>query len=348
MSSPSKVDSKQKGTVETGPERKEPIVSLSETGPVETGPDHKGPIERLSHIPPRLPPFSGDDKDTQFDLWHYEVQCLQAENRPEADIKQAIRRSLKGQAQLTLMSLGIDASVQSIIDKFKTVFGPTLSIQTVLSNFYSMRQKEGEDSGSFANRLEDCLRQAIQLGRVDPTSSQTMLREAFEAGLRTQVRVAVGFLFNLKKLNFDELVVEVKRREKELGLNSAAAVRSIQDSQISELTAQVKQLRTELQTLKDNQRPSSFSGQGGQRPPGPLPNRQTSHTNTPNPTEPLPNYNRQRRPRNQQRGPVTCWRCGQVGHVEVGCRNPLNGNLPVAQANPQANRRNPVWWGGQQ
>ena len=58
-----------------------------------------------SFVLPRLPPFSGDDKDCQFDLWHYEVQCLEQEKHPESDIKLAIRRSWRGQAQRTLMSL---------------------------------------------------------------------------------------------------------------------------------------------------------------------------------------------------------------------------------------------------
>ena len=66
---------------------------------------------------PRLPIFSGDAKDTTFDLWSFEIKCLQTEGRAEADIRLAIRRSLKGQASRTLMSLGTEASVENILSK---------------------------------------------------------------------------------------------------------------------------------------------------------------------------------------------------------------------------------------
>ena len=112
--------------------------------------------ERALQMPPRLPIFSGDAKDSPFDLWLFEVQCLQVEKRAENEIKTSIRRSLKGQASRTLMLLGIEASVEDIIVKFKSVFGPIQSTSTVLSTFYSIKQREGEDAGVFASRLEDC------------------------------------------------------------------------------------------------------------------------------------------------------------------------------------------------
>ena len=343
--------------------------------------DQKGDVltERSIHMLPRLPVFSGDAKYTSFDLWQFEVQCLQAEKRPEKDIKLAIRRSLKGQASRTLMSLGIEASVEDILSKFKSVFGPTESINTVLSTFYGLKQKDGEDAGSFANRLVDCLYQATQLGRVDKAPSPAMLKEAFEAGLKPQTRVAVGFLFSRSDLIFESLVKEVKRIERELNLSSPVAVRSVQDSQIEQLTAQVAQLKTELQSLKHS-RP--------QESPAPLPVLRPSKGNTGfrPPRAPAPctfaaprSTSRQqvyRQPStgsmNQPRGaaayqyaprghaafqhvprghgdPTTCWKCGQVGHISRGCRQQghLNDCQPVATANPQASQY-PAWWGGQQ
>ena len=74
---------------------------------------------------PRLPLFSGETKDATFDLWKYEVECLRAEGKREADVRLAIRRSLKGQASRTLMTLGVGASVDDILLKFQSVFGLT-------------------------------------------------------------------------------------------------------------------------------------------------------------------------------------------------------------------------------
>jgi hypothetical protein len=54
--------------------------------PLVGGREHK--------VMPRLPVFSIDDKDTAFNLWEFEVQCLVAEDQHEADIKLSIRGSL--------------------------------------------------------------------------------------------------------------------------------------------------------------------------------------------------------------------------------------------------------------
>ena len=62
---------------------------------------------RVHTILPRLPLFSGETKDAAFNLWKYEVECLRAEGKREADVRLAIRRSLKGQASRTLMTLGV-------------------------------------------------------------------------------------------------------------------------------------------------------------------------------------------------------------------------------------------------
>ena len=49
---------------------------------------------RVHTILPRLPLFSGETKDAAFDLWKYEVECLRAEGKREADVRLAIQRSL--------------------------------------------------------------------------------------------------------------------------------------------------------------------------------------------------------------------------------------------------------------
>ena len=88
----------------------------------------------ITQMQPRLPIFSGEDKDSPYDLWQFEVECLIADKRPECDIRAAIRRSLKGQACRTMMTLGTDATVKQILSKFQKVFGPTELSATVLTD----------------------------------------------------------------------------------------------------------------------------------------------------------------------------------------------------------------------
>lgn len=277
---------------------------------------------RLHTVLPRLPVFSGDPKDTNFDLWEYEVMCLRSEGVREADIRLAIRRSLKGQASRTLLTLGVGASVDDVLQKFKAVFGPTETAQNVLSMFYSLKQGVAEDAGSFAARLEDVILQAVQLGRVDRKDVDTMLREAFEGGLRRETKAVTSYLF-ASYSQFSELVVAVKRKEREL-TDKGGTVAAVQASEVDALKTLVLELRTELRTLR-NQR--------DQRPTAPDHHvREDNQTARPQHRPARDQAAWQRRPRTE---PV-CWRCGMPGHVRSGCRMPLNGTAPVGRGRPQA------------
>ncbi|GFR73006.1 modulator of apoptosis 1-like [Elysia marginata] len=149
---------------------------------------------------PRLPIFSGEDKDTDFDVWHFNVQCLIQEQRSEAGIKLAIRRSLKGQAPRSLISLGVEATVPQILSKFEALFSETVIAQTVLSQFYSIRQSPNEDAEAFALRLQNCIQKAVTLKRVRPEGTNELLKEAFEGALQRATRAATAYLFTADDL----------------------------------------------------------------------------------------------------------------------------------------------------
>ena len=206
------------------------------------------PETRLHTVFPRLPIFSGDTKDTAFDLWRYEVECLRHEQTRETDIQVAIRRGLKGQASRTLMSLGVGASVEEILTKFQSVFGPNETAQTILSRFFGLKQAETQSAGVFAARLEDTMLHAVQLGAVEKEKVEGMLCEAFGQGLRRETRLATYYLFP-SKVPFTKLVFEVKMREEDQcrQVGTAAAV---QASETDALKSLVLELRTELSALK--------------------------------------------------------------------------------------------------
>ncbi|GFR77247.1 hypothetical protein ElyMa_000504300 [Elysia marginata] len=89
------------------------------------------------------------------------------------------------------------------------------SAQSILSRLYGLKQGEAEDAGAFAGRLKDAILQAVQLGRVRREDVDTMLCEAFEGGLRRETKAVTSYLFASRKV-FSELVVDVKRKEKDL------------------------------------------------------------------------------------------------------------------------------------
>ena len=203
---------------------------------------------RVHTIVPRLPLFSGETKDAAFDIWKYEVECLLAEGKREADVRLAIRRSLKGQASRTLMTLGVAPSADDILLKFQSVFGPTETAQNILSRFYSFQQSQTEVAGAVAARLEDAILQAVQLGRVRREDVDAMLCEAFEGGLRRETKSVTSYLFTPRE-KFSKLLVEVKRKEREL-VDKGGTVDSVQASEVEALKILVLELRSDLRTLK--------------------------------------------------------------------------------------------------
>ena len=113
------------------------------------------------------------------------------------------------------MILGVGLSVDDILLKFQSVFGPTETAQNILSRFYSLQPSQTEYAGTFATRLEGAILQAVQLGRVRREDVNAMLFEALEGGLRRETKAVTSYLFTPRK-EFSKLLVEVKRREREL------------------------------------------------------------------------------------------------------------------------------------
>ena len=292
------------------------------------------PDIRPNAVLPRLPVFSGDAKDVPYEQWQFEVQCLQRERWSEEDLKLLIRRSVKGQAASTLVNLGIDASVAQVLAKFENVFGSGVAASTVMAKFFSLKQAEGETAGVFARRIEETAHLAVKLGRIKPGELDSSLKEVFACGLRTAVKAAAGFLFEMRSLSFDELVTEVRRREQELGLDQAAKVNALQKSEVDDLKAQVASLTQELKALKTSQTATYSQPRGPFAAPQAFRQKQASRRRAETAREP--------------RQPVICHRCHQVGHIARGCRNyvpsnHLNEHTPVRAGNSQVPLVQPSW-----
>ncbi|CAG2186524.1 unnamed protein product [Mytilus edulis] len=80
--------------------------------------EYKDDDDALDAYIPRISTFTGDDTNAaRYDIWRYEVLCLVKNRFTHETIKMAIRKSLKGNAAVIPMRLGVDATIDDIIDR---------------------------------------------------------------------------------------------------------------------------------------------------------------------------------------------------------------------------------------
>jgi hypothetical protein len=173
-------------------------------------------VSAPSMVYPKVVFFSGDDKDASYHQWRNEVVCLTNEGHPTSNVLQGIRRSVRGTAAVVLLNLGEDITLENILKKFDVVFGVAASSESLLEEFYTSRQGEGEPVVVWGCRLESILYKVRKFGHVT-SDLQDMLRTRFWSGLRDQrVKSALRYKFELGR-DFESLLVAARSVELEFG-----------------------------------------------------------------------------------------------------------------------------------
>jgi hypothetical protein len=135
-----------------------------------------------------------------------------------------VRKSLKGEAAMLLLSLGDDASVQDISDKLDRLYGTVHTSENLMQVFYTARQMENETVASWGIRLESVLQRAIERGALfDTVSREMMLKNKFWSGLvQKQLKNATRPAF-YSDIEYSRLLQAVRAIEQELQLDSTSA-----------------------------------------------------------------------------------------------------------------------------
>lgn len=262
--------------------------------------------------PPRLSCFNGHDakgNEVGYDIWRYEIQCLQRVHAEDA-VLEAVRRSARGEAARIIMRLGPAATLPVLLAKLDSIYGEAQSQENALARFYSARQQRGENVASWSCRLEDLLLHAEQLGQVSQINKDSMLRNMLWTGLLPDLKAVSGYKFDTIS-DYDKLRLALRRLEQEMtpsvqekgrcAATSNMAQSSQESDRVKTLEETVKKLQAEIERLKQTKEPSQ----------------------------------QRSRDRESRKEVPTCHRCGEKGHLKIGCRvrmdhvKPLNGNDPT-------------------
>jgi len=301
---------------------------------------------------PRISTFTGETPvgkgDTHYDMWRYEVKCLMAEKIHTVDsIFQAVRRSLRGEAGRIAMRLGPLADLQELLHKLDSVYGTVELKESLLAKFYSARQREGEDVSTWSCRLEDILVQAIHEGEVDSKKANEMLRVMFWTGLRQRLKDVSGYKYDSIQ-DFDTLRIAIRQIEHSLRERSPESSLSVkkhvqskmaytENPEMRELKGMIQKLSTEVSSLKEHvYMPSKRETSSPRQYPTQYKreNRSRDYSSTTRETK-EPNVAVY-----EEDEPI-CYRCGQLGHIRLGCRvrldhskQALNFKRPMVKGTP--------------
>jgi hypothetical protein len=108
--------------------------------------------------PPRLPKFSGDDRDGPFEDYAREVErVVRAYQLPGAISAELVIRNLEGQARTEVVSLPNDRrqSSEQILTHLRSVFSDKRPLVLLLEDFNRRQQQEGESVLQFSHALQN-------------------------------------------------------------------------------------------------------------------------------------------------------------------------------------------------
>ena len=291
--------------------------------------------------PPKLPLFSGDSKvETTFDVWKYQYHCLlKNESLSSRMLFKIVQQSLRGKAATVAMSVGPDGDISEVISKLEDMFGSVVREQSLLSGFYSARQREDEDVTSWACRLEEILNRASTHGSLSAPSRDEMLHNQLWSGLRADLRDKSTYIFD-QGGSFGNLLRALRRMEADMMERQPArktvskAAVSSESCELQEIKGMLKQLSADVEKLKKTNKPD---GREVTAHCAPQVHRNWQQHPQQHPQHLPHQYVERRQPQPPRDEPV-CFRCGQPGHMRYGCRVRLDHSRRHLNSNQSMGR----------
>lgn len=188
--------------------------------------------------------------DATYESWEFEVQGLVKNKYPEAQIIQAMIKSLRGNAAEAFRAMDFtNLKVADILSEMRKKFGLSSTFDTMMSNFYSANQEMEETVSHFSTRIESILRD-IKIRFPEKISDEVRadhLRDRFFQGCRDSIRNAIMFKYKNPEEKYTDLlglareVEEAENRRKASGAIPKTVEKKTQiKSEIVGIPSQVK------------------------------------------------------------------------------------------------------------
>jgi len=283
--------------------------------------------------------FGEQNKGVEYRVWRYEVQStINGSLYSEEVIAEQIRKSLQGEAKTKLIGFNPEAGAESLLEMLDQFYSDAESVtgDELLAEAYNLRQQDNEEVVAFASRLDNQVRLA-KLRKCellpDDNAVEKHLRILFWAGLRPGIKDKARHKKDQCK-TFGELITAARYGEKEANNSTQAPKRVARSNPVQ----QVPQGTQDKKPSWVNEMCTSFSREVREVLKEGIQKKEVVNHIKPNEGQSNnANYIRYSEYLNEdgkpkERQPVRCYRCGQIGHIQVGCRNKP---LPSRQGNEQ-------------
>jgi hypothetical protein len=310
---------------------------------------------------PKIILFSGDKSQaTTYAAWKYDVLNIKTQRPDAAEL--AAKRSLRGKAAEVIRRLGQEATLEQIIARFDILFGEVEEGEDIMSLFYSAKQGEKELISDWSCRLDEYIYRASQQDAVPAAESMSMLKHKFWSGLRQPLKDKLRHKYEGKP-EYGVLLAEARKLENELEQDKPSSKKSVPCASCS-----AKENTAVASTQDENEvHGSSFLSLGQQQFAAAKPNTSGRTGNFKNQAPSYPSNFKDQAPsypsnfKNQapsypsnfkNQAPsyplppprfdprhVRCWRCGEEGHIRLGCRNPEVANQGPTQSSGVPNQQ---------